>query len=203
MRCFYNFTLNGFSNTYVVGPDDGGDALIIDPGEVNIKLFKLIEDNGFSIRHILVTHNDRPHIGGIKTLLKIYTADIVSKSSQILGIQTRQISDGEKLDLSGFTVTVVDTPSFAEDSVLFHIDNMLFTGDVLGAGRISWKIKQNSGDSLKESMKTKLLTMDDNTLIFPGHGPPSTILVEKMFNPDVKDILEGNSPTEYETDYHS
>jgi len=203
MRCFYNFTLNGFSNTYIVGPDAGGDALIIDPGEVNIKLFKLIEDNGFSIRHILVTHNDQPHIGGIKTLLKIYNADIVSKSPQVLGIQTRQISDGEKLDLSGFTVTVIDTPAFAEDSVLLHIDNMLFTGDVLGAGRINWKIKQNSGNSLKESIKIKLLSIDDNTLIFPGHGPPTTMIVEKMFNPDVKDILGGNSPTEYEIGCHS
>lgn len=203
MRCFYNFTLNGFSNTYLVGPDGDGDALIVDPGEVNIKLFKLIEDNGFYIRHILVTHNDQPHIGGIKTLLKIYNADIVSKSEQIMKIKTRQISDGEKLDLSGFTVKVIDTPAFSEDSVLFHVDNILFTGDVLGAGRISRKIKQNSGDSLTESIKIKLLSMDDNTLIFPGHGPPSTMIVEKMFNPDVKDILEYNSPIESETDCHS
>ncbi len=72
MRCFYNFILNGFSNTYIIGPDGEGDAIIIDPGELNIKLFKLIEDNNFYIKHILITHDDSPHTEGIRSLLKIY-----------------------------------------------------------------------------------------------------------------------------------
>lgn len=191
MRCFYNFTLNGFSNTYLLGPDEGGDAILIDPGELNIKLFKLIEDNDFYIKHILVTHNDSPHIGGIKTLLKIYNSDIYSKSPEILKIPTKLVSDGMSFELSGFNVFIIDAPSFSSDSVLYKIENMLFTGDVLGAGRVSKVIMEKMNDDIRESIKLRLLNLEDNTLIFPGHGPPSTIKVEKRFNPDIKDILEG------------
>ena len=49
MRCYINFSLSGFSNTYIVGPDGPGDALIIDPGEMNVKLLNLIENNNFYI----------------------------------------------------------------------------------------------------------------------------------------------------------
>ncbi len=190
MRCFYNFTLNGFSNTYLIGPDTGGDAILVDPGELNIKLFKLIEDNDFYIRHVLITHNDAPHIGGLKTLKKIYDIDIYSKSKEILGIPVKSVHDGMHFTISGFNVTVIDTPAFSNDSVLFKIDDMLFTGDVIGAGRLSKVIMQNTNDELRETLKTKLLQFKDATLIFPGHGPPSTLKAEKMFNPDIQDILE-------------
>ncbi len=192
MRCFYNFTLNGFSNTYLVGPDEGGDALLIDPGELNIKLFKLIENNNFYIRHVLITHNDAPHTGGIRTLKKIYDLDIFSKSCEITGLPVNTVHDGMKLNISGFPVTVIDTPAFAEDSVLFKIENMLFTGDVLGAGRLSRTIMKNVNNELRETVKRKLLQLDEATLIFPGHGPPSTLKVEIMFNPDIQNILEEN-----------
>ncbi len=191
MRCFYNFTLNGFSNTYLIGPDTGGDAVLVDPGELNIKLFKLIEKNNFYIRHILITHNDAPHIGGIKTLRKIYDMDIYSKSKKILGIPVKNVHDGMQFTISGFRVTVIDTPAFSSDSVLFKIDDMLFTGDVIGAGRLSKVIMQKGNDELKNTIKTKLLHLPDTTLVFPGHGPPSTLKAEKMFNPDIRDILEG------------
>ncbi len=193
MRCFFNFTLNGFSNTYLIGPDTGGDAILIDPGELNIKLFKLIEKNDFYIRHVLITHNDAPHIGGIKTLGKIYDMDIYSKSKEILGIPVKKVHDGMQFTISGFNVTVIDTPAFSTDSVLFKIDDMLFTGDVMGAGRVSKVIMQSINKDLKGTIKAKLLRLPDTTLVFPGHGPPSTLKAEKMFNPDIQDILEGNS----------
>ena len=191
MRCFYNFILNGFSNTYLKGPDEGGDAILVDPGELSLKLFKLIEDNNFYIRHILVTHDDSPHTEGIKTLLKIYDADIYSKSKEIDGIKTVKVSGSMKFTISGFNVTVINAPGISPDSILYRIDNMLFTGDVLGAGRISKKLKNSRDSELHSYFAQQLLRMDDNTLIFPGHGPPSTMKVEKLFNPDIKDILEG------------
>ncbi len=190
MRCFYNFILNGFSNTYLIGPDSGGDAILVDPGELNIKLFKLIEDNNFYVKHILVTHNDFPHTEGIKTLLKIYDAAVYSNLKEIDGIKTVPVCHGMEFDISGFNIRVIKAPDSAMDSILYRIDNMLFTGDVLGAGRISKKLKNNNNSNIRDYFIKHLLSMDDNTLIFPGHGPPSTLKVERMFNPDIKDILE-------------
>ncbi len=190
MRCFYNFILNGFSNTYLIGPDEGGDAILVDPGELNIKLFNLIEDNDFYIRHILITHNDNPHTEGIKTILKIYDASIYCNSSRIGNIDTVKVTEGSEFTISGFRVKAVKAPDLLTDSILYKIDNMLFTGDILGAGRISKKLKNLPKEDIAGYIRNNLLCLDDNTLVFPGHGPPSTMKVERMFNPDIKEILD-------------
>ncbi len=192
MRCFYSFILNGFSNTYLVGPDEGGDAIIVDPGEMSIKLFKLIEGYNYYIRHILVTHVDSPHTKGIKTLLKIYDAKVYAKSEEIHGIKTVKVEPGKSLELSGFNVRIINAPIPAEDSILYKIDNILFTGDIIGAGRLNKSFKTFDRANLRFYIENQLLSMEDNTLIFPGHGPPSTLKAERMFNPDIKDILESS-----------
>ncbi|MCK5153137.1 MAG: MBL fold metallo-hydrolase, partial [Spirochaetales bacterium] len=125
MRCFINFSLTGFSNCYLMGPDDGGDAIIIDPGEMNIKLLNLIEDSNFFIKHILITHNHKPHIGGIKTLLKIYDAEIYSSSKNILGYPANIISPDTILNLSGIEVKVMEFSGHTEDSLVYKVGEML------------------------------------------------------------------------------
>ncbi len=185
MRCFINFSLIGFSNTYLIGPDKGGDAIIIDPGEMNIKLLNLIEENNFYLRHILVTHNHMPHISGIKTLLKIYDAVIYSASDQILTFPSKVISQGTFLNLSGTEVEVLEFAGHSEDSLVYKIGKMLFTGDTLCAGNLGQGENKESINLIRKSVSTKIKNMDDSILVFPGHGPPSTIKAEKDFNPEL------------------
>ncbi len=201
MRCFYNFILNGFSNTYIVGPDASGEAIIVDPGELNIKLFKLIEDNDFYIKHILITHDDSPHTEGIRSLLKIYDAKVYSNSGEIHDIKTVRVKAGMELNLSGFKVKVLGVPEPLTNSILFKIQNILFTGDSIGAGRLNKKLTSLERDKLKLYLEKHLLYMDNNTIILPGHGPPSTLKAERMFNPDITDILE-YLPAEDEMNRH-
>ncbi len=184
MRCFINFSLTGFSNTYLIGSDTGGDAIIIDPGEMNIKLLKLIENNDFYIRHILVTHNHKPHISGIRTLLKIYNAEIYSASDQILSFPSNIVIENSFLNLSGIDVEVMEFSGHSEDSLVYRIGKMLFTGDTLCAGNLGEDDNKESMDMISKSVSTKIKNLDDNILVFPGHGPPSTIKAEKDFNPE-------------------
>lgn len=184
MRCFINFSLTGFSNTYLLGSDGEGDALLIDPGEMNIKLLKLIEQNGFYIRHILVTHNHRPHINGIRTLLKIYDAEIYSASDRILTFPSNVIVENSFLNLSGIDVEVMKFSGHSKDSLVYKIGKMLFTGDTLRAGNLGQDENKESMDMIRKSVATNLKKLDDSILVFPGHGPPSTVRAEKDFNPE-------------------
>lgn len=185
MRCFINFSLTGFSNSYLIGPDDGGDAIVIDPGEMNIKLLKLIEDNNFYLRHILVTHRHRPHISGILTLLKIYDAEIYSASDQILTFPSNVIVPNSFLNLSGIEVEVLEFSGHSDDSLVYRIGKMLFTGDTLRAGNLGDEENKETMEIISKSVSKKIEEMDDNILVFPGHGPPSTIKAEKDFNPEL------------------
>jgi len=185
MRCFINFSLTGFSNSYLIGPDEGGDALVIDPGEMNIKLLNLIENNDFYIKHILITHNHEPHVGGIRTLLKIYDAEIYSSSENISGYPSNIIYPETILNLSGIEVKVMEFSGHTKDSLVYKVGEMLFTGDTLGAGSIGEEENKETILSISKSISKDIKKMDDSILIFPSHGPPSTVKAEKDFNPEL------------------
>jgi len=185
MRCFINFSLTGFSNSYLVGPNAGGDAIVIDPGELNVKFLNLIEDNDFYIKHILVTHNHRAHTSGIRTLLKIYDADIYSASDKILGFPSNIVTEDSQLTLSGIDIKVMEFPCHSKDSLVYQIHKMLFTGDTLSAGNIGDNDDLKTVLSLRKTVSSRIKDMDNSILVFPGHGPPSTIKAEKDFNPEL------------------
>ncbi len=185
MRCFINFSLTGFSNCYLIGPDKGGDAIVVDPGEMNIKLLNLIEDNDFYIKHILITHNHKPHVGGIRTLLKIYDAEIYCSSENILGYASNRILPESTLNLSGIEVKVMVFSGHTKDSLVYKVGEMLFTGDTLGAGSIGEEENKETISAISKSISEGINEMDDSILVFPSHGPPSTIKAEKDFNPEL------------------
>ncbi len=102
--------------------------------------------------------------------------------------------DGDKLDLGGITVTVDHTPGHTRGSVVFRVsdgpDELVFTGDTLfkqSVGRTD--LPGGSGRDLLDSIVTKLLVLDDATVVLPGHGPQTTIGAERRTNP----FLEGLS----------
>lgn len=103
--------------------------------------------------------------------------------------------DGDKLDLADITVTVDHTPGHTRGSVVFRVDgdgsDVVFTGDTLferSVGRTD--LFGGSGRDLLCSIVDKLLVLDDNTQVLPGHGPKTTIGAERRYNP----FLEGLSP---------
>ncbi|GAS98472.1 glyoxalase II [Mycolicibacterium canariasense] len=96
--------------------------------------------------------------------------------------------DGDLLDLGGIPVTVDHTPGHTPGSVVFRIGRSAFTGDTLFKGAIGRSdLLGGSGRALLTSIVNKLLVLDDDTVVLPGHGPKSTIGIERRTNP----FLEG------------
>ncbi len=185
MKIFFHFSVIGFSNTYLIG-NDHGDAILIDPGHMDIQLLDLIESNHYYIRHILITHRHESHTKGIGTLLKIYDADIYAYSAfGFSDFSIHPIPLNQPLLLSGIPVECRLVPGHSNDSIVFIIDKAMFTGDVLLSGRIGKTDSKLSHSLLLRSIKEQLLPLDDRMLIFPGHGAPSTLKIEKMFNEDI------------------
>jgi len=183
VKLFFHFVLSNFSNTYILGPVEGGPALIIDPGVMDLPLLNLIERNSFYVKHILVTHNHASHVNGIKTLKRVYDADIYSNMELPFKSEFNKIEDGDELHLDSFDVDVINIPGHSPDSMIFKIQNMLFTGDALLAGEIDHDLTVFQNNELLEKVKEKIFVMDDDILIFPGHGSPTTVKAEKYFNP--------------------
>ncbi len=193
MKIFFHFSVVGFSNTYLIGNSEGGDAILIDPGHMDIELLKLIEENNYYIRYILLTHRHTSHSEGLKTLKKIYDPEIYANTPYIFESRVNPIGDGSVIELAGIRIQALLIPGHSSDSLVFKIDNALFTGDVLMSGRIGSTDSSMSHSLLLRSLREKLLPLDNHTLIFPGHGTPSTLGVEKIINPDLLEDQEGSS----------
>lgn len=116
--------------------------------------------------------------------------------------EVRELADGTVLDLAGLTLTVDHTPGHTRGSVTFRSEldeggQVLFAGDTLFAGSIG-RTDLPGGDTrtMMHSLRTKLMTMDDKTVVLPGHGPSTTIGKERVGNPFLVGLTDPTSTAE-------
>lgn len=185
MRVYPHFNPNGGSNSYLVTPDTSGNIIIIDPSEMDNELIELIESHHYNVKAVLLTHSHKRHTAGLGTLMKIYSPEIYAYLPEIQGFRTTTLSDGEKRSIAGFMTEVIRVPGHSRDSLVYRIGNILFTGDVLAAGRVGTTKNMLSNAYLIKNIEEKLMDLADNLLIYPGHGAPSKLRVERMYNHDL------------------
>lgn len=166
-----------------MGPQGGGDAILIDPAVVDLELITLIENNKFYIRHVLITHNHNSHTDGITTLEKIYDFKIYSGLSPRTRKDNTILKDKQVLNFGDIRIQCIHVAGHSPDSFVYSVDNMLFTGDVLSAGVIGKAPSVQARVQLLKTIGKKILPLEGDPLIFPGHGPPSSLELEKQFNP--------------------
>jgi len=182
MKIYQHYSIYGFSNAYVIGNEELRRALIIDPAEITTTMIDQIENHKYSVAAILVTHNHIHHIHGLKTLMRIYQPAVYASNMKLLNIPCRKVRDLDEFEEAGYRIQAVAVPGHSQDSIVYRIENCIFTGDVLHAGVIGRTTSAFNAQALSERVEHKLLHLPDDTLIFPGHGPPSTIGTERKFN---------------------
>ena len=183
MRLYSYFSVINFSNSYLLGPDGPGDAVLIDAGIFDTGLLSLIEDRGLYLRHVLITHAHRAHVNGITTIRKVYDATVYCHDPGQVSFPARAIQEGRSLNLGGFEFQVLETPGHSNDSVCFLHGQLLFTGDTLSAGMIGDTDTGYERALLLASIRKKLLCLGQDLFVFPGHGPPTRLEVERRLNP--------------------
>jgi glyoxylase-like metal-dependent hydrolase (beta-lactamase superfamily II) len=158
------------------------DALIIDPGCMDETILDFIESNEYNLKGILLTHNHPTHVKGLPSLKRIYNADIYSARSMIMDFKTNVVHDGDIFNVGSFTVKAVSVPGHSIDSLVYVIEHLLFTGDVLSAGLTGRTDSAYSAMRQISMIQNKIFTLRGNYIVLPGHGPPSTLNVERSHN---------------------
>ncbi|MFP4431289.1 MAG: MBL fold metallo-hydrolase [Spirochaetaceae bacterium] len=185
MKVFTHYSVDNLANTFLVAPEGPGAAIAVDPGVLDVPLLKLIEDRGYYIRHILVTHPEEMHLRGIRTIMRVYDATIHAATPRVLSFPANRVNDGDTLDLDGFEVEVISVPSYLREAVVYRVRHVLFPGRVLSAGVIGEVANPYVRSLLVGLVRRKLLTLPPETLVFPFLGPPTTIGIESETNPDL------------------
>jgi len=191
------------TNCYILGDEKTKQAVVIDPGgdfeiiEEHLKKLKL------KVKYIILTHGHVDHIGALGELKKATGAEILihSKDSMMLydpnqnpsffsggkAISTkadRLLEEGDIIECGEIKLEVIYTPGHTPGGISLVMDKMIFTGDSLFCGSIGrTDFPGSSYQKLISSIKEKLLSKDDDFIIYPGHGPSSTVGEERKNNP--------------------
>ena len=182
--------INNF--TYVIGCEKTKEALVIDPTGPVDRIAEEAESAGLSIRIIFNTHHHGDHTDGNVKLKEKTGANIVSHELSPLNTVDRRFRDGDELSVGTITFKVIHTPGHTVDGACLYADGQLFTGDTLFVGD-SGRTDLDGGDrpTLGKSIREKLMTFPDDTVVWPGHnyGPTksSTLAWEKRNNCNAKE----------------
>lgn len=190
MNVFVHYCPYGFSNCYIMGTDledenSQRDAVVVDPGNAELPMLDFIESNGYKIRGILITHDHISHVHGLRTLRRIYDAQIYAVNPMIQELKTTVIRDGDVLKLGAITVSVITVPGHSSDSAIYRINKTLLTGDTITSGLLGTTISSYGKIRQMDALRSKVLSLPGDYVVFPGHGPPSTLDAERSFNIDI------------------
>lgn len=183
MKIYPHYSTEGFVNSYLIGNETSREALIIDPGKITEEILGNIEKNGYRLTGICITHNHANHHAyGLQTWLKIYNPFIYAADNTLVNNQGKTLRGDCTISVAGFSIECFSVPGHSPDSYLFKIDHCIFTGDSITAGIVGKTLHNSAAKNLAEHLEKKLFCHDDAMLLFPGHGPPSTIGIERRFN---------------------
>ena len=191
------------ANCYIVGCEETKLGAIIDPGDEGKHILEAVDDSGLKITHVLLTHAHFDHIGAADEVVKATGAQLALHPQDLpllnagggatfFGLPSPAIPDAslrleadQEISVGELTLRVLHTPGHSPGHVTFYEpkQGVIFDGDVLfaqGIGRAD--LPGGSYETLMDSIQG-LLTLPDETVVYSGHGPPTTIGRERVMNP--------------------
>jgi glyoxylase-like metal-dependent hydrolase (beta-lactamase superfamily II) len=187
------------SNCYIIADENSKEALVIDPGDEGEKIFKYIDDKGYLVKYIVLTHVHADHISevnylkgktGAKVLIHINDAPALTNASINLSLFLGKelildeadicVNDGHTLEIGKHEFKVIHTPGHTPGGICLLTGNKLFSGDTLflySIGRTD--LPGGDFEQLIGSIKSRLFILDNDTVVYPGHGDTTTIGAEK------------------------
>lgn len=183
MILYHHFTSATLSNTYLLGADGESDVMLVDPTAMDIQLLHLIEGRSYYVRDILLTHPPAIGCGAVKTLLKIYDAELYGSADHVMDFPCTRVKDRDVLKLSGMEISVIGVSGPVNGALMYRCENLLFTGDLLSAGKIFAVRRRALQRGLAAFILSRIGSLDPRVVILPSTGPPSTVGAEIAFNP--------------------
>jgi glyoxylase-like metal-dependent hydrolase (beta-lactamase superfamily II) len=204
------------TNCWIIADAPGRECIIIDPGmpDISHEITAIVAEHHLKPVATLITHGHLDHTFSVKPLADGYgiASYIHSEDREYLlkpqgahgaefiatldamtfeePADTRNLRHGDVIDVLGMKITAIHSPGHTRGSTMFSInDELLISGDVLFAGAIGrTDLPSGSHDAMIKTLKTRVLPLNDDLRVLPGHGPETTIIFERKNNPYLKEL---------------
>jgi glyoxylase-like metal-dependent hydrolase (beta-lactamase superfamily II) len=190
-------------NCYLIGCENTRAGAVIDPGDDAPVILNAIQLLNLDIKYILLTHGHVDHLAHLMKLKDKINAEFLMHQEDafllkglfaqalMFGLPNpgnpkpdRFVTDGEEIVLGELIIKVLHTPGHSPGSITFQVEDKLFVGDLIFSGSIGrTDLPKGDYQTLIDSVQTKIFTLPDETIIYPGHGPETTVGQEKATNP--------------------
>ena len=182
--------------------DENKHCLVIDPGDDSNRILKVISENHLSVEKIVLTHGHYDHVGAVNALKKETGAEVIAHEAEkelILNPDlslSRYISpdfsvpqvdsylkDGDVISVGNLLFTVMHTPGHTQGGMCLYGHGVLFSGDTVFYGTLGrWDFPTGDLKKLTYSITERIFTLPEDTVIYSGHGPKTTVGLEKKQN---------------------
>ncbi len=205
------FVFNMFGvNTFIIWDEQTFDAAIVDPGMINDSEIKAIDsfiaEKNLSIKHLICTHLHIDHVFGAHHIIEKFGVNLEANSddsflgenllaqARLFGLNydfsslsiSHELHEGDKIFLGNESLEVLHVPGHSPGGIALYSpsDNWVIVGDALFKSSIGrTDLAGGNYAQLIDAISTKLLTLPNSTIVYPGHGPSTTIAEEKSTNP--------------------
>lgn len=190
------------ANCYILMDEESKECAVIDPGGDADEIESYLNKIEAKVKYILLTHGHADHSGAVGYLKEKYNIDayinvedgkLIVENNFMYGPLNfkgenvkllMEVSEASRFEIGNIKIEVIETPGHTPGGVCYKVETNLFTGDTLflrSIGRTD--LTGGKFDTLIKSIKEKLLVLDEDVIIYPGHGPMSNIGYEKENNP--------------------
>jgi hydroxyacylglutathione hydrolase len=198
-------------NCYILADRGTGDAVLVDPGEEAELFLARLRTERLTLRAVWLTHAHLDHVMGVPTVrartdvpIWLHPADrplydaAPQQARALLGVDLpplpppdRALVPGQPVSFGGCTLDVRHVPGHSPGGVAFVAQGIAVVGDALFAGSIGrTDLPGGNLETLLRSIRKQLLTLPDDTMVFPGHGPATTVGHERVANPFLTGAFE-------------
>jgi hydroxyacylglutathione hydrolase len=192
-------------NCYIIGDEASGVGAVVDPGDEAARIAMAVEQTGLEIGSIIVTHAHIDHVGAVAALVDEYACPVLMHAeaepmleqlptqAMMMGLRfgkvptvDRHIGEGETLEVGDLRLRPLYTPGHAPGHLAFYSEDedLVLSGDALFAGSVGRvDLPGGSMEVLMRSIEERLMTLPNETIVYPGHGPQTEIGSERATNP--------------------
>jgi len=192
------------TNCYIIGCKETLKGMVIDPGGHPNRILAAVKEMGLTVEYVVNTHAHFDHLGANRAVMEATGATLVIHPDEVPILKAGSgarwfgfladpspepgllVQEGDTLQVGQLAFQVMHTPGHSPGHIVLYVasEGVLFDGDVLfrlGIGRSD--LPGGNHATLMQSIRQKILTLPDETVVYPGHGPATTVGEEKRFNP--------------------